>query len=312
MSYNFNSKDINQFLDINSFNKKIDFPKETGHMFIEKSVISSEIILFKNSIHAKKDISLFQEESYSNTLYLNITLDGELFFQGFSKKDSFLTKKSHTTMFLSNPKKGSTNIKRDSYIKSLSILINKSFLSPLVLNKIEKKEKHSRIFPSSPRVQQLAKELYISNLNDDIEKIFIQSKILEILYCEINTSSEINISQTGIKFSAYDIEALHQAKDIMQNSIQKPPSLIELSKIVKLNEFKLKFGFKKLFGLAPYEISREYKMIEAKKLLESSEFNVGEISKKVGYKHIQTFSTAFTKHYGIKPKDIMKSRTYYY
>lgn len=312
MSYNFNSKDLNQFLNINSFNKKIKFPNERGHLQIEKSVISNEIILFKSNIFAKKDISLFQEETEGDNLYLNITLDGQLSFKGSSKKDSFENKKSHTTMFLSPPKTGIIYIEKDTDVKSLLIIINKSFLSSSILNKIENKEKHSRIFPSSPKVQQLARELYLCNMNNDIERILIQSKILEILYYEINNISQIDISKKGIKFSAYDIEALHQAKYILQNSLENPPSLIELSKIVKLNEFKLKFGFKKLFGLAPYEISREYKMIEAKKLLESSEYNVSEISQKVGYKHIQTFSAAFSKFYGIKPKDIIKGRTYYY
>ncbi len=53
-------------------------------------------------------------------------------------------------------------------------------------------------------------------------------------------------------------------------------------------------------------------MIEAKRLLELSEYNINEIALKVGYRHSCNFTTAFLKRFGVRPKDVMKSRKYYY
>ena len=53
-------------------------------------------------------------------------------------------------------------------------------------------------------------------------------------------------------------------------------------------------------------------MQEAKKLLEQSEYDINEIALKTGYKYSYNFSNAFIKRFGIRPKDLMKNRKYYY
>ncbi len=53
-------------------------------------------------------------------------------------------------------------------------------------------------------------------------------------------------------------------------------------------------------------------MIHAKQLLESTEYSVSEVAFYVGYKIQQSFSNAFFQFFGVRPKDIMKTRKYYY
>ena len=94
--------------------------------------------------------------------------------------------------------------------------------------------------------------------------------------------------------------------------MKNPPNLTELSKLVNLNEFKLKYGFKKLFNITPYNFLLEHKLFHAKNLLENGDMNVSEIAAIVGYKQLHGFSNAFVKRFGVRPKDLMKSRKYYY
>ncbi len=94
--------------------------------------------------------------------------------------------------------------------------------------------------------------------------------------------------------------------------MENPPSISELAKLVKLNEFKLKYGFKSFYNTTPYTLLFDYRMEKAKELLETSEYNINEISTIVGYKQSSNFTKAFCKKYGVLPKDIMKSRKYYY
>jgi len=53
-------------------------------------------------------------------------------------------------------------------------------------------------------------------------------------------------------------------------------------------------------------------MQKAKILLKESEYNINEIALLVGYSYAQNFSNAFLKRFGIRPKEIMKTRKYYY
>jgi len=82
--------------------------------------------------------------------------------------------------------------------------------------------------------------------------------------------------------------------------------------MVRVNDFKLKKGFKEVFQTTPYNLLLDYRLEYAKKLLAESDLSVGEISQKIGYKYTASFSAAFIKKYGVTPKSIMKSKKYYY
>ena len=81
---------------------------------------------------------------------------------------------------------------------------------------------------------------------------------------------------------------------------------------MRLNEFKLKVGFKSLFGQAPYEFLREERMKRALAMLQGSELNIAEISAATGFKNQSHFSKLFCDYYGTAPKNLMKNRKYYY
>ena len=52
-------------------------------------------------------------------------------------------------------------------------------------------------------------------------------------------------------------------------------------------------------------------MHKARDLLKNSDYNINEISNIVGYKYQGNFSLAFVKKFGIRPKDMLKSRSYH-
>ncbi len=57
-----------------------------------------------------------------------------------------------------------------------------------------------------------------------------------------------------------DIECLYRAKEILLNDIIRPPSLKELARKSAINEFKLKKGFKELFGITVYRMLQEVRL----------------------------------------------------
>ena len=75
---------------------------------------------------------------------------------------------------------------------------------------------------------------------------------------------------------------------------------------------KLKKGFKEEFNITPYKLLEQCRMGKAKYLLENEDMNVNEISKLIGYKYQNNFAKIFKQYFKVSPKDIMKSRKYYY
>jgi AraC-like DNA-binding protein len=153
--------------------------------------------------------------------------------------------------------------------------------------------------------------LNIYTLEDNLQMLYLESKLLDLIYTSFNAIEVPNQKET-IYLSEQDIESLYKAKDILTNNMNTPPSLKELSYKSAINEFKLKKGFKQLFGNTVYGFLQEHRLNEAKKLLEDNEINIGEASFLVGYKSISHFSKIFKDRFGITPIEIKKqSRTIY-
>jgi len=300
----------------------IDLPKESGSVNINKNIISDDIILFKSRSHYKKKTfikSLSKEENLS----ICINLDGQLYYKDY-KLDETINKKANT-MFVKyiNNDYCSHEVKKDTKVNDIWITIKGEFLKKSFLEKLENvdqvQKNYEKDIPTlfknkktDIKTSILAHELWNSPYQGDLNKLFSQSKVYEIICNEFSDIFQKNEKpNTNIKLSKNDIEALYKAKSLISEE-ETFISLSQLAKKVTLNEFKLKYGFKTLFNTSPGAMALEYKMQKAKRLLQSSEYNINEISSIIGYKYVQGFTMAFKKRFGINPKELMKSRKYYY
>jgi AraC family transcriptional activator of pyochelin receptor len=100
---------------------------------------------------------------------------------------------------------------------------------------------------------------------------------------------------------------IRKAKDIIISRMSEPPSLQELATEIGLNIKKLKEGFKQIYGDTVYSFLFDYKMEEARKLLESNQYNVNEVGLQVGYSTASHFIAAFKKKFGTTPKKYVMS-----
>lgn len=154
--------------------------------------------------------------------------------------------------------------------------------------------------------------LKISTLDNKLHELYIESKLLDLVYTTIN-NVDIQEENDNIYLSSKDIESLNRAKELLIKNMVNPPSLKELAYKSAINEFKLKKGFKQVFGTTVYGFLQEYRLNEAKYLLENNEINIGEASSLVGYKSISHFSKIFKEQFGITPIEIKKEhRKIYY
>ncbi len=133
-------------------------------------------------------------------------------------------------------------------------------------------------------------------------QLYLESKGIEILayYNELLLQQPISSRQV-INLKPDEISRIYYAKEILFKNFKNPPSLIELSKLVGLNDYKLKAGFRQYFGNTVFGCLHDYRMEEAKKLLETKKLNINQVARSVGYASETSFSSAFRKKFGVSP-----------
>ena len=101
--------------------------------------------------------------------------------------------------------------------------------------------------------------------------------------------------------SSGDIERIREARSILEQRMINPPGLLELARLVNLNDFKLKRGFKQAFGSTVHQTLTDLRLNHARELLEESCLTVSEAAMNVGYNNIGDFGQAFKRHFGVLP-----------
>ncbi len=150
-------------------------------------------------------------------------------------------------------------------------------------------------------------ELKRFDINSSTKNLFLKAKIYELFSHLYNRNRDLNIEQCPFLTNEENFKKIKKAKDIIIKNMTDPPSLVELSEEINLSLKKLKEGFKKIYGKPVYQFLIEYKMELAKKLLSENDYNVNEVSLKLGYSNASHFITAFKNKYGLTPKNFKKN-----
>ena len=104
-----------------------------------------------------------------------------------------------------------------------------------------------------------------------------------------------------------DNDKIYKARDLLLQNLGTPITIKELSRKVAMNECYLKKGFKQVMGSTIFEFFQHERMKYARTLLSDKGLNVTEVADLLGYSSISHFSTAFKKHTGIKPCELLFS-----
>ncbi|WP_052380757.1 helix-turn-helix transcriptional regulator [Paenibacillus camerounensis] len=154
----------------------------------------------------------------------------------------------------------------------------------------------------TPAIRLLLAQIADCSYSGGVRKLYLEGKMLELFAVYLNQSFyEAERIPAGIKLSKEDIRSLHLAKELLQRDYAQPPTLAGLSRLVCLNEFKLKKGFKEMFGSTVHAYVIEQRLQHAHLLLEQGRMSVSETAAQVGYGNISHFAAAFRKRFGSSP-----------
>lgn len=166
---------------------------------------------------------------------------------------------------------------------------------PLVLSSIN--------MQITPEIAAILQSLVSSSKSGFANELLLESKAIELFAMQITQLEQME-SAEPINLKKLEVERMHQAREILINQTGDQLSLRTLAHMVGTNEFNLKRDFKAVFGKTVYAYLNEHKMEQAKAMLVDKGITVGEIAKKMGYKHATHFTTAFKKYFGFLPNKI--------
>ncbi|PIG91340.1 AraC family transcriptional regulator [Gloeocapsopsis sp. IPPAS B-1203] len=132
-------------------------------------------------------------------------------------------------------------------------------------------------------------------------RLYLESKVLEIITLQFAQLTEQNIKECN-SLRARDIACIYEAKDLLNQCLENPPSLIELARQVGLNDYKLKVGFRQVFDTTVFGYLHERRMERAVHLLQETQLSLTEIAYAIGYACPASFSTTFRKKFGMSPR----------
>lgn len=140
-----------------------------------------------------------------------------------------------------------------------------------------------------------------------MNNIELEYTVLELLELALRTFLEGKEERIGI--SQETQLRVGEARRIILEQMDNPPSLLQLSRMVGLNDYKLKVGFKEMYGNTIFGYLREKRMEQALKLLQAGKSNVIEVSCAVGYSNPSHFAEAFRKKFGVNPSALLRENS---
>ncbi|CAM2757777.1 helix-turn-helix domain-containing protein [Clostridium sporogenes] len=159
----------------------------------------------------------------------------------------------------------------------------------------------------TPSINAILHQMLKCPYEESLRYLYMEGKLMELVAVYLN---EVMYQSKGvsksISLSKDDIKSIYKAKNILDRSITQKITLSYLSKEVCLNEFKLKKGFKELFGMPVYTYLLDKRLELAKFFLEEKKFRVSDVANLVGYGNMSHFAAAFRKKYGVNPSEYVK------
>jgi len=177
-------------------------------------------------------------------------------------------------------------------------------LLPQLIKNPTKQRFHQPLGAITPAMRLVLKQILQCPFRETLRQMYLEGKVLELLVLQIAQWGENNLLlKNSLFFRPDEIERLHHAKAILNQKLQNPPSLLNLARQIGLNDFKLKRGFREVFGTTVCGYVQSVRLEQAQQLLRGTNLAIAEIAYQVGYESTSHFGYLFKRQFGVTPRD---------
>lgn len=160
----------------------------------------------------------------------------------------------------------------------------------------------SRLAPLNAGAAQIVDAMFATPYTGAARTLFLESCALGLLAVQIDAAAKVAAPPRDLA----DARHMHEARGWLDANLDDPPSIIELARIVGVNDFKLKRSFKAAFGTTVFGYVRQRRMERAAVHLHGG-LSVADASQAAGYVCPRCFADAFRRHYGMLPSEVTRA-----
>ncbi|RXK11840.1 hypothetical protein CP965_11705 [Halarcobacter mediterraneus] len=312
-------ENINEMNKENSSNTTFFMPKELAEGQISLVPVCKGLFFYKFDIDVKEDFII--ENKFEDTLVsFSAFLNGSIQYKNVDFKINKTFKPNHLSVSALNQENGKSFYKKDSNLKIINMVATKEFIENQIiskennpLNKTLQDLENKPLFkilkdsPCSFETLLSLNTIFNSSHNNKLENLLLQSHTYGLLYNWLN-----NIQEEKEFLPSIERHYLNKLMVYIDENLFKDLTLKELAKVASTNETKLQKIFKIEYNTTVFKYIINKRLEKAKKLLETNEYSINEVSELVGYKHQSNFTFAFFKKFNISPKEVLKNKKFYF
>ncbi len=153
---------------------------------------------------------------------------------------------------------------------------------------------------TTPEMQRVIQQIVQCPYHSLTRRLYQESRALELLALRLEQTLPAQVKER--RLTAEDIERVRWAQQILLQDVLDPPDLQTLARQVGLNDFKLKQGFREVFGTTVFGCLQAHRLDQAEQMLKGSQLSVEMIAQRVGYASRNAFARAFQRRFGSNPK----------
>jgi len=302
------------FFNITDTRYKITELLKKNNDYITRVDISNGVVFLDISLNSNEKMN-FHLKNLDRMIMICVAKKGSLLINDNIEEKKYILKDGNISIYCSSRQDltltTSPDEKSDIFILFIADFFLKRYLTSnknepidFLYNKIQ-----DEISLELVNTQPLdALSLYIidkiinAKLSSSMHSIRCEHSVIEFMIHRFNL-----LDMVDDELSNDEICISKSAKAILLSSFTSPPSIEVLAHLCATNESKLKKVFKKVHKTTIYGYIQKLRLEKANLLLKEQFLNIGEIAKKVGYKHQGHFSKLFFEYYGIYPKDLLKN-----
>ena len=294
---------------------RLEWFKTVGQGWVRFADLRRGLQISVEDYRMKEDMVIRCQHFHGDPLKLYFLISGELSGVVGSPASPFVLQAGQNCLTAFGGDCASITYYADRAYLAVTILLDPGFLRAFLEDNskqlqplLQSVETFFHADSTSPAMQIALHQILHCPYQGSLKQIYIESKAIELIALKLaQISEQAKLPPKNSALQPGDIDCIHNAKDILIGNIEFPPSLLELAKKAGTNDYKLKIGFRQVFGTTVFGYLRKQRMERARQLLLEKRMNVSEVAQTVGYNSLSRFSTAFKDYFGITPKAYQKN-----
>ncbi len=163
--------------------------------------------------------------------------------------------------------------------------------------------------PICERVVQILYAIKSCRLKGLSREYFMKGKVFELLSVIFEKGKRLEDENRFSRFHLRqdDKAKIEQIARTIEENLDRFFTIADLAQRFGLNTFKLKKGFKEIYGIGVFEFTIQQKIAKAKELIRETDLSFKEVAFMLGYSAASSFSTRFKMESGQSPAAYKKS-----